>query len=76
MPVRAQSLQCPGADGPDCLTAAEVRTLEAWYGGPTNGKGEQIYPGVPKGSEPYWALWLTAETRRAGWPARPRSRIP
>jgi Tannase and feruloyl esterase len=66
-----KSLQCPGADGPDCLTAAEVRTLEAWYGGPRNGKGEQVYPGVPKGSEPYWSLWLTAENE-ADWQAGKR----
>jgi hypothetical protein len=55
------SLACPGADGPDCLTAAEVRTLEKWYAGPTNSRGEQIYPGVPLGSEPYWLVWRALE---------------
>ena len=38
-------LACAGADGPDCLTAAEVETLEKWYAGPRNSSGEQIYPG-------------------------------
>ena len=67
-----KSLQCPGADGPDCLTAAEVRTLEAWYGGPKNSKGEQVYPGVAKGSEPYWSIWLTAENEE-DWQAGKRT---
>ena len=55
------SLVCQGADGPDCLTGAEVQTLEKWYGGPRNSKGEQIYPGVPLGSEPYWSVSLAYE---------------
>ena len=34
--------------------------LEKWYAGPRNSKGEQVYPGgLPKGSEPYWPVWLT-----------------
>ena len=55
------SLACQGVDGPDCLTAAEIETLEKWYGGATNSKGEQIYPGVPLGSEPYWSESLAYE---------------
>jgi tannase/feruloyl esterase len=54
------SLQCKGAAGEDCLTAAEVGVLEKWYAGAKNSKGEQLYPGgIPPGSEPYWPLWLT-----------------
>lgn len=55
------NLACASADGPNCLTAAEVETLEKWYAGPSNGGGEQIYPGVPLGSEPYWSLWRALE---------------
>ena len=55
------SLPCQGADGPDCLTAPEIETLEKWYGGARNSKGEQIYPGVPLGSEPYWSVLLAYE---------------
>jgi feruloyl esterase len=55
------SLQCKGADGPDCLTAGEVQTLDKWYAGPRNSSGEQIFPGVPLGSEPYWSFWLSGE---------------
>jgi Tannase and feruloyl esterase len=64
-PARCQfkpsSLACQGADDPDCLTAAEIQTLEKWYGGPRSSKGEQIYPGVPLGSEPYWSDSLAYE---------------
>jgi feruloyl esterase len=62
-------LMCKGADGPDCLTAAEVQTLDKWYAGPSNSSGEQIFPGVPLGSEPYWSSWLSGkdeESWRAG----------
>jgi Tannase and feruloyl esterase len=55
------SLACQGADGADCLTAPEIETLEKWYGGARNSKGEQIYPGVPLGSEPYWSALLAYE---------------
>jgi feruloyl esterase len=60
---KPESLQCKGASGNDCLTAAEVGVLHKWYGGPRNSKGEQLYPGgIPPGSEPYWSLWLTPVT--------------
>lgn len=49
-------LQCTGADGPDCLTAAQVLSVKAVYGGlkdPTTGK--QFWPGYEPGSELGWA---------------------
>jgi len=56
------SLQCAGEDAKGCLSAAEVATLEKWYGGAKNAAGEQLYPGgIPVGSEPYWWLWLTGD---------------
>lgn len=54
------SLTCKPGQNSDCLSEAEVGVLEKWYSGPKNSKGEQVYPGgLPKGSEPYWPLWLT-----------------
>jgi len=51
-------LQCPGADAPSCLTAAQVQTVKALYDGPRNPRnGHLIYPGWPKGSE---GLGITA----------------
>jgi feruloyl esterase len=45
-------LTCPGADAPDCLTAAEVKTAQLIYQGPRNPRtGAQIYPGFAYGSE-------------------------
>ncbi|WP_210163076.1 tannase/feruloyl esterase family alpha/beta hydrolase [Salinarimonas rosea] len=49
-----------GAEGADCLTEADREVLAKWRQGPVNAAGEQLYPGgVPEGSEPFWALWLT-----------------
>ena len=46
--------------GSVCLASEEVAVLEKWYGGARDSRGSQLYPGgVPRGSEPYWPLWLT-----------------
>ena len=45
-------VQCKGADGPDCLTAGQVATLRAVYGGVKNARtGERIFSGFEPGSE-------------------------
>ena len=42
-------LLCKDADGPNCLTAAQVDALKAIYGGAKNPRtGEQIFPGWPR----------------------------
>jgi feruloyl esterase len=49
------ALLCPGADGPDCLTAGEADSVRLIYAGlndPTS--GEQFWPGLEPGSEPGW----------------------
>lgn len=49
------ALQCDGADTDSCLTAAQVQTARRVYAGPANPRTkEQIYPGVPPGSELDW----------------------
>jgi hypothetical protein len=54
------SLICKARQNSECLSAAEAEVLDKWYAGPKNSRGEQLYPGrLPKGSEPYWPLWLT-----------------
>lgn len=46
------SLRCAGADGPNCLTEAQVDAVRKIYAGPRNPRtGEQIYPGLERGSE-------------------------
>jgi feruloyl esterase len=48
-------LQCKQADGPNCLTTAQVEAARAIYAGPRNPRtGEQIFPGLEPGSEPGW----------------------
>jgi feruloyl esterase len=54
-------IQCKGAEGPDCLTAAQVEALRKVYAGPKNSRGDQIFPGVPLGAEGApgtWASWI------------------
>jgi pimeloyl-ACP methyl ester carboxylesterase len=54
------SLLCKPGQNSECLSEAKVGVLEKWYGGSKNSKGEQIFPGgLPKGSEPYWPVWVT-----------------
>jgi feruloyl esterase len=50
------TLACPGPDADTCLTAAQVQTVRRLYTGPVNPRThEQIYPGVPAGSELDWS---------------------
>jgi feruloyl esterase len=53
-------LQCKGTAVADCLTAKEIGVLDHWYMPAIRGDGRVQYPGgVPKGSEPYWPVWLS-----------------
>lgn len=54
-------LTCQGADGPDCLTAGQVRALAKIYSGPVNSKGEQLFPGYPPGHEEDYAAFITGD---------------
>jgi Tannase and feruloyl esterase len=45
------SLQCTGADAPNCLTAAQVGAVKKVYAGPRNSRGKQLHPGFPPGAE-------------------------
>jgi len=61
------ALRCPASPADaTCLSDAEVGVLERWYAPPRNAAGSVLYPGgVPRGSEPFWGVWL------AGLPAQP-----
>jgi feruloyl esterase len=60
------SLECRGADAPDCLTASQLAALRRMYAGARNPRtGEQLYPGWPPGSETGWpAYWGRTEPAR------------
>lgn len=50
-----KKLQCQGADGPTCLTAAQVAAVEKIYSGPVNPRtGQKLYPGPYPGGELGW----------------------
>ena len=57
-----ESLICNEDENKGCLTVEQVETLKAWYGGPKNSAGDQLYPGgLPMGSEPFWGV-VTSNT--------------
>jgi feruloyl esterase len=43
-------LACKGADSDSCLTAPQLKTVEAYYGGTRNSKGELIFSGQALGN--------------------------
>lgn len=50
------NIKCTGADGPDCLTAAEVAVAEKIYGGAHDSAGNRLFPGgMSVGSEYEWS---------------------
>lgn len=53
------TIQCPvGTDSVSCLTPAQVAVVRAFYAGPTDARGRNLYPGgLPYGSELAWAGW-------------------
>jgi feruloyl esterase len=45
-----KQLACKGADADTCLTAAQLKTVETFYGGLKNSKGELIFSGQALGN--------------------------
>ena len=60
-------VECKGAAGPDCLTAAQVGAAKKIYDGPKNPRtGEQIFPGLEPGSENGWSFFGRMEPEIIG----------
>ncbi len=58
---------CGDENTSQCFTDVETAVLEKWYQGPRNSAGDQLYPGMPAGSERYWQVWfLDREGQMAG----------
>lgn len=56
------SLTCQGAEGPECLTAAQVGTIQTIYAGVRDASGAAYAPPFPKGHEggpTGWRGWIT-----------------
>jgi hypothetical protein len=55
-------VQCKAGDAADCLTAEQVQTLRAIYGGVRDPKtGKQVLPGFPPGSELQLAVLISGK---------------
>ena len=50
------TLLCRGSGQEDCLTAAQLETVEMAYSDARKKDGTLIYPGLPPGGEPGWRL--------------------
>src|SRR5690606_22143940 len=50
-------LQCPSGDGPDCLTAPEIRSIDALLKGP-HGPNGPIKSGFPISNMSTWSTFL------------------
>lgn len=61
-----QSLRCSDAATDECFTAKELTAIERLYQGATI-NGEQVFAGVPPGSESLWSFWLVG---KEAWGAR------
>ncbi|MCL4402767.1 MAG: tannase/feruloyl esterase family alpha/beta hydrolase [Acidobacteria bacterium] len=58
------TLLCKGPESDNCLTQAQVATLEKIYAGPRTGAGEQVMPGYSPGAETGaggWSPWITGQ---------------
>ena len=56
------TLKCTTGDSDDCLTEAQIVSLEKLYGGPKNPRtGESIYPGWAMGGESGWERFVSAD---------------
>ena len=60
------SLVCKGADGDNCLTKPQLQSVETFYGGLKNSKGEMIFSGQALGN-PMRALQSTNDTPGGGY---------
>ena len=60
------TLVCKGADGDNCLTHGQLKSVETFYGGLKNSKGELIFSGQALGN-PIGALRSSEMIPRNGW---------
>jgi feruloyl esterase len=65
-----ESIRCPaGTDAASCLTPAQVTVVRAYYRGPTDRAGRNLFDGgMPYGSELAWQLWAVQPADDAAAP--------
>jgi feruloyl esterase len=64
-----KTLTCHGADGPDCLTPAQVTAIEKIWSGPKDPDGHQIFPGFLPGHEEDYPNFLTGDGTQNAYPS-------
>jgi feruloyl esterase len=58
--------RCAAEGDESCFRERELAVVKKWYQGPRDSAGNQLFPGMPPGSERYWAVWfLDPEDRTA-----------
>jgi feruloyl esterase len=62
-------LTCKGADGPNCLTPAQVGAWQKILDGPKNSAGEQLFPGYSPGHEDDYSYYITGTGIMHGYPS-------
>ncbi len=63
-----QVLACKGADAATCLTPKQVESARAIYGSVRNPRtGEEVFPGLPKGTELGWDVQAGPEPRTVAY---------
>jgi len=62
---KPEELLCKASDSDSCLTATQLKTLEAFYAGTRTTDGKLIFPGYAMGGEADpagWTPWITGES--------------
>jgi hypothetical protein len=50
--------RCAAEEEDGCFVERELAVVQKWYQGPRDSAGNQLFPGMPPGSERYWAVWF------------------
>jgi len=66
---RLDALRCDGAGENGCFTGAEITAIRRLYQGATV-NGEQLFPGIPPGSESLWSTWIVGTDDQPAWGER------
>jgi Tannase and feruloyl esterase len=62
-------LTCKGADGPNCLTPAQVTAWRKILDGPVNSEGKHLFPGYSPGHEGDYPAYITGFGIMHGYPS-------
>lgn len=64
-----EALECGGEAGGSCLSSSELVAVKRLYQGATVG-GQQVFPGLPPGSESLWSIWVVGTDEEWAWGER------